>query len=127
MHLLDTSFLVDYLLEKPGFIAKFKELAEKGLYISAITSAEILSGAEEHQINSLNSFLDSLIVIPVTDSLARKAGITRAELKRKGQKKPLPDILIGQTAIEYNLILVTGNPKDFPQLAARKLLMRYSG
>ena len=127
MHLLDTSFLVDYLLEKPGFIAKFKELAEKGLYISAITSAEILSGAEEHQINSLNSFLDSLIVIPVTDSLARKAGITRAELKRKGQKKPLPDILIGQTAIEYNLILVTGNPKDFPQVTARKLLMGYSG
>ena len=127
MHLLDTSFLVDYLLEKQGFIAKFKELAEKGLYISAITSAEILSGAEEHQMNSLNSFLDSLIVIPVTDSLARKAGITRAELKRKGQKKPLPDILIGQTAIEHNLILVTGNPKDFPQLAARKLLMGYSG
>ena len=125
MYLLDTNFLVDYLLGKPEFITKFKEFLEKGLYISAITSAEILSGAKEHQIDSLNIFLDSLIVIPVTDSLARKAGVTRAELKRKGYKKPLADILIGQTAIEHNLILVTANPKDFPQVSTRKMILSF--
>ncbi len=125
MHLLDTNFLVDYLFNKPEFISKFKELAEKELYISTITSAELLSGAKEHQIVSINSFLDSLVVIPVTDSLARKAGVTRAELRKKGFKKPLADVLIGQTAIEYSLILITGNPKDFPQLKERKLLLAF--
>lgn len=125
MYLLDTNFLIDYIFGKSNFIAKFEELSEKNLHISAISSAELLSGTKEEDVQIVNNFLDSLIVIPVTDNLARKAGITRAELKRKGYKKSLADILIGQTAIENNLILVTGNPKDFPQLASRKLLMAY--
>lgn len=127
MYLLDTNFLIDYVLGKPGFIEKYKELNQSGVYISVITSAEILSGTKDEDINSVCDFLDSLIIIPVTDNLARKAGITRAELRKKGYKKSLADILIGQTAIENRLMLVTGNPKDFPQLASKKLLMSYPG
>ena len=125
MYLLDTSFLIDTVVEKSGFIAKLNELRQRSIYLSAISSAELLSGAKDHQVNAINNFLDTFIIIPVTDSLARKAGITRGELKKKGYKKSLVDILIGQTAIENNLILVTGNPKDFPQLASKKLLMAY--
>ena len=125
MYLVDTNFLVDYFLGKSDFIEKYKELNQNQVHISVITSAEILAGTEEEDIKSVCDFLDSLVVIPLTDDLARKAGITKAELKRKGYKKPLADILIGQTALEYNLILVTGNPKDFPQLRTRKLLMPF--
>lgn len=125
MYLLDTNFLIDYLSGNSSFTYKFEELRQRNIYISVISSAELLSGAKEHQIASCNDFLDSLIIIPVTDTLARKAGITRAELRKKGYKKSLADILIGQTALENHLILVTGNPKDFPQLATRKLLMAY--
>ena len=127
MHLLDTSFLIDYFFGKPPFVIKFNELSERIVYISVISSAELLSGAKEKDVSSVNNFLDSFIIIPITDKIARQSGITRRELKEKGYKKALPDILIGQTAIEHNLILVTSNPKDFPQLAARKLLMGYSG
>jgi len=125
VYLLDTNFLVDCLLEKPIFISKLRELREHAACISVISSTELLSGAKEYQIKACNDFLDSFIIIPITDNLARKAGVTRGELKRKGYKKSLADILIGQTAIENNLILVTGNSKDFPQLASRKLLMSY--
>ena len=125
LYLLDTDFLIDYLLGKPSFIAKFNEILEKTLYISVVSSVELLSGAKEEDVKNVNDFLDSFIIIPVTDNLARKAGITRGVLKRKGYKKSLADILIGQTAIEHNLILITGNPKDFPQLASKKLLMHY--
>ena len=122
---MDTNFLVDYFLGKSDFIEKYKELNQNQVHISVITSAEILAGTEEEDIKSVCDFLDSLVIILLTDDLARKAGITKAELKRKGYKKPLADILIGQTAIEHNLILVTGNPKDFPQLAMKKLLMPF--
>lgn len=125
MYLLDTNFLIDYVLGKPGFLEKYKELNQNSVYISVITSAEILSGTKDEDINSICDFLDSFLIIPVTDHLARKAGITRAKLRKKGYKKSLADILIGQTALENNFILVTGNPKDFPQLASRKLLMPY--
>lgn len=125
LYLLDTNFLIDYLLGKSDFITKFNNVSEKTLYISVISSAELLSGTKEEDIKNINDFLDSFIILPITDNLARKAGITRGELKRKGYKKSLADILIGQTAIENNLILVTGNPKDFPQLASKKLLMPY--
>lgn len=125
LYLLDTNFLIDYLLGKPDFIAKFNDISEKTLYISVINSAELLSGTKEEDVKNINNFLDSFIILPITDNLARKAGMTRGKLKRKGYKKSLADILIGQTAIENNLILVTGNPKDFPQLASKKLLMPY--
>lgn len=125
MYILDTNFLADYLLGKLHFVEKYKELTEKQLYLSVITCAEILSGTEKEDIGVVNNFLDSFTIIPVSDDLARKAGITRKELIKEGYKKSIPDILIGQTAIDHNLILVTGNPKDFPQLAKRKLLMPF--
>ena len=125
MYLIDTNFLVDYLSGKEEFVAKFIELSKSDLHVSVITCAELLSGAEDEQIKEVNDFLNSFRTIPVTDDLSRKAGITRAKLRKKGYKKTLADILIGQTALEYNLILVTGNPKDFPQIKERKLLMAF--
>ena len=125
LYLLDTNFLIDYLLGKPLFLSKFNEISDKALCISVVSSVELLSGAKEEDIKNVNDFLDSFIIIPATDDLARKAGITRGVLKRKGYKKSIADILIGQTALEHNLILITGNPKDFPQLASKKLLMPY--
>lgn len=117
---------MDLLSEKPEFKKKFEELVKSNLYISVITSTEIMSGAVgEKQKEEFSNFLDSFTIIPVSDELARKAGITRRELIENGYKKSIPDILIGQTAIESNLILVTGNPKDFPQLNERKLLLPF--
>ncbi len=123
--MLDTTFLIDSLALKPLFIEKLKEISNKELFISVISSAELLSGAKENQIKQVNNFLDSFISLHITDSLARKAGITRMLLKEKGFKKSIADILIGQTALENNLILITGNPKDFPQLANKKLLLPF--
>jgi len=123
--LLDTTFLIDSLALKPLFIEKLKEISNKELFVSVISSAELLSGAKENQIKQVNNFLDSFISLPITDSLARKAGITRRILKEKGFKKSIADILIGQTALENNLILITGNPKDFPQLVSKKLILSF--
>ncbi len=125
LYLLDTNFLVDYLLGKDEFVAKFKGFSQTQLFVSSITSCELISGAKEKDVSTMNELLDSFIVLPITDSLARKAGITRAKLRNKGFKKPLADILIGQTAIEYNLILVTGNLRDFPQLKEKNLLLAF--
>ncbi len=123
--MLDTTFLIDSLALKPLFIEKLKEISNKELFVSVISSAELLSGAKENQIKQVNNFLDSFISLPITDSLARKAGITRRILKEKGFKKSIADILIGQTALENNLILITGNPKDFPQLVSKKLILSF--
>jgi predicted nucleic acid-binding protein len=123
--LLDTTFLIDSLALKPLFTERLKEISDKELFISVISSAELLSGAKESQIKQVNNFLDSFISLPITDSLARKAGITRRMLKEKGFKKSIADILIGQAALENNLILTTGNPKDFPQLVSKKLILSF--
>ena len=123
--MLDTTFLIDSLALKPLFTERLTEISDKELFVSVISSAELLSGAKESQIKQVNNFLDSFISLPITDSLARKAGITRMILKEKGFKKSIADILIGQTALENNLILITGNPKDFPQLVSKKLILSF--
>ncbi len=126
MYLLDTNFLINYQINKSGFVEKFETLSHSRLFISVITSAEFLSGAKDSQINEFNKFLDMFIEIPITKNLARKAGIMRRELLKKGLKKKLPDILIAQTALENDLILVTSNPKDFPQLKGKGLMLEIS-
>lgn len=125
MYLLDTTFLIDCLSNKEEFLNKLIELSISPQLISVISIAELFSNVSENQIEKTRSFLESFTILPVTQEIAMKAGLTRAELIRNGYKKLLPDILIGQTAIEYNLILVTGNPKDFPQLAKRRLLLPF--
>ena len=125
MYLLDTTFLIDYLADRENFIEKFRDLSERELYISVVSVAEVLSGDSKKRTEEIKSFLDLFIKVPVTYQIAVRAGEMRANLRRKGYKKSIADILIAQTAIEHNLILVTGNPKDFPQLATRKLLLPF--
>ena len=125
MYLLDTTFLIDCLDSKDKFLNELIELSVSPLFVSVISIAELFSNTSENQIDKIKNFLESFTILPLTQEIAIKAGLTRAELTKCGYKKLLPDILIGQTAIEHNLILVTGNPKDFPQLRARKQLMPF--
>lgn len=104
-------------------------IREKGrgnCYLSEITVVELRYGAEnsDNPVKShkaVDNFLSGLAVLPIFGCIKRYAQ-EKARLRRLG--KPMHDefdLLIGVTAIEHELILVTDNTKDFVRLEGIQL------
>ncbi|KUJ59299.1 DNA-binding protein [Flavobacteriaceae bacterium CRH] len=120
-YLLDTSICVFFLRGKLNLDKTVKKVGLENCYISEITVAELRFGAENSDDpvksnKAVDVFLKGLTIIPIFGSIKRYA-IEKVRLRKIG--KPINDefdLLIGVTAIENHLILVTDNIKDFKLL-----------
>jgi tRNA(fMet)-specific endonuclease VapC len=120
-YLLDTSICVFFLRGRLDLDKIVKDIGLEKCYISEITVAELRFGAEnsDDPIKSnkaVDIFLKGLTIIPIFGSIKRYA-IEKVRLRKIG--KPINDefdLLIGVTAIENQLTLVTDNVKDFKLL-----------
>ncbi|MVN20129.1 PIN domain-containing protein [Mucilaginibacter arboris] len=120
-YLLDTSICVYFLRGKLDLDKFIKEKGRENFYISEITVVELSYGAENssNPIKSykvVDDFLLGLTIIPIVGSIKRYAK-EKVRLRRIGT--PMHDdfdLLIGVTAIENKLTLVTDNVKDFQRL-----------
>jgi tRNA(fMet)-specific endonuclease VapC len=121
-YLLDTNVCVHFLR---GQFEMDKVLKEKGLencYISEITVLELRFGAEnsDNKVKShkaVDVFLKGIVIIPIYGSI-RKYAEEKVRLNKIGKPQNDEfDLLIGVTAIENKLTLVTENSKDFQNLA----------
>ena len=125
-YLLDTSICVFFLRGKINLDSVIKEVGLKNCYISEITVAELRFGAENSDNpakshKAVDVFLKGLTILPILGCIMRYAS-EKVRLRKIG--KPLHDefdLLIGVTAIENQLILVTDNVKDFERLENIKI------
>lgn len=120
-YLLDTNTCVFFLRGKLDLDKIIREKGRENCYLSEIIVVELRYGAEnsDDPIKSpkaVGSFLDGLAIIPIFGCIERYAK-EKVRLRRLG--KPMHDefdLLIGVTAVEHELILVTDNQKDFVRL-----------
>lgn len=90
------------------------------IFLSVINIEEIFCGLAsknaQRQMAWFEKFVETFCeVLPVTEKVARTAGILRGELRQKGMIRTQADLLIAATALEHDLILATRNEKDFTQ------------
>ncbi len=120
-YLLDTNICVHFLR---GKFEIDKILKVKGLdncYISEITVLELRFGAENSadKIKShkaVDNFLKGIVIIPIYGSI-KKYAEEKVRLNKLGKPQNDEfDLLIGVTAIENKLTLVTENISDFERL-----------
>lgn len=124
--LLDTNICVHFLRGKFEIDKTFKLKGIENCYISEITVLELRFGAENSinknkSHNALDIFLNGINIIPIYSSI-KKYAEEKVRLNKLG--KPINDefdLLIGVTAIENNLTLVTENVKDFERLKDIKI------
>ena len=125
-YLLDTNICVFYLRGKLDLDEQIKTKGRENCFISEITVVELRYGAENSN-NSTKShkvvdhFLAGLSIIPIFGSIKRYAK-EKVRLKKIG--KPMHDefdLLIGVTAVENKLILVSDNLKDFKNIDGIKI------
>jgi tRNA(fMet)-specific endonuclease VapC len=125
-YLLDTNICVFFLRGKLNLDDLIRQKGRENCFISEITVVELRYGAENSDNptkshKSVDAFVGGLSIIPIYGSIKRYAK-EKVRLRKIG--KPINDefdLLIGVTAIENKLTLVTDNAKDFERLDGVKI------
>lgn len=119
--LLDTCALFDFLADKKDAARTERILGEGKGAASSITVYELLRGVEsERHIEQRSTLLSYLHVLDLTAPIARKAAGIFTRLRKQGRLVPHEDILIGATAVHYNIPLLTGDIKHFESIRGLK-------
>ena len=119
-YLLDTNICIYFLKGRYGLVEKIERIGFENLFISEITVAELKYGVEKSANPDknrpvINELIDRFKQLPIYGALDVYAK-EKARLKKEGNIVDDLDLLIGATAIEYNMILVTNNEKHFARL-----------
>jgi tRNA(fMet)-specific endonuclease VapC len=80
--------------------------------------AELLYGARksariDRNLRLLQQFFDPFVSLPFDDRCAGEAGLIRLDLERSGRPIGPNDLLIAATARAHDLVLVSGNTREF--------------
>ncbi len=126
-YLLDTNIIVFWLKGRFGINEKAKAAGVENCFVSEVTVAELRFGVEcspfeviEVKRQRLESFLSHLSIIPFSiaiDLFAKE----KARLRLAGEMIPDFDILIGATAVQQSLVMVTNNSKHLSRIAGVQL------
>jgi predicted nucleic acid-binding protein len=110
---VDTNVLIDFLQgrrEAAGELERYRVVE-----VSAVSAAELWSGATTAAREAaVEALLDSCVVVPVDDAVAREAGWLR-----RSRRVRLPDAIVWATARTRGHLLVTrdeGLPADAPEV-----------
>ena len=125
-YLLDTNTCIFFLKGKLSLDEIIKDKGLENCFISEITVAELRFGAENSDNpaksnKAVDSFISGIAIIPIFGSIKRYAK-EKVRLRKAGT--PINDefdLLIGVTAVENKLTLVTDNSKHFTSIAGLKL------
>lgn len=123
--LLDTNICIHFLRGNFGLIEKFEELGTENFAISEITFAELVFGAEnsinpKKNLELIEVFTDQIVILPIFGAIYLY-GKEKARLRSKGLMISDFDLLIGCTAVDKDLIMVTENLKEFERISEIQL------
>jgi tRNA(fMet)-specific endonuclease VapC len=125
MYLADTTFIIDLTQNDLSAVNKAMEIdkSQQHVFISSITVQEYLRGIYylfmtnksklKTKLGQSESDLSRFSVIDLNYVIAKKAASIDAELTLNGTQIGYADVLIGSTAVSYDLTLLTRNIKHF--------------
>lgn len=127
-YLIDTDWVIDHIQGDPTATGLISSLTPDGIAISIITFLEIYEGIYT-SANPRNTerlvrvFLQTVPVLPLNRTVAKRTALVRAELRRKGRsvRQRAFDLVIAATALTNNLTLVTRNTADYRAIDGLKL------
>lgn len=121
-YLLDTNIIIFWLKGRYGVAQKILEVGPANCFVSEVSVAELRFGVEcsipellEEKRTRLASFLAFLQIIPFSVAIDRYA-TEKARLRALGELIPDFDLLIGATALQQNLKMVTNNTKHLSKI-----------
>jgi len=124
-YLIDTNICIHFFRGKFNLYDKFQEIGIENCAISEITLAELVFGAEnssnpKKNYELIEAFSDQVMIMPIINAIYIY-GKEKASLRSLGTMISDFDLLIGCTALEKDLILVTENVSEFVRIKNLKI------
>jgi tRNA(fMet)-specific endonuclease VapC len=121
---LDTGLLIDFLKgREPAASAVEKAVKEYACYVTSITVYELLFGvARTKREIGEQALLGVMIVLPLSDTAARRAANLHAELISRNQDIGVKDVLIAAICLEEALPILTTNERHFSRVQDLKTI-----
>lgn len=118
-YLLDTDICIAILKNNHDVFQKVLAAGQRHCHISEITIAELYYGAaksgKQHHFDDITKIENLFDVIPMYSSL-KTYGRIKASLEQKGMRIDDFDLLIGATALQNKMCIVTGNIKHLSRI-----------
>ena len=122
-YLVDSTVVIDHLLDVPTASALLEQLALEGIAISIITYMEAFQGVEQSPDltkarQKFHALLAGVLILPFSFAVAERCARLRKTLKSQNKRvnSRALDLIIAATALEYDLTLVTKNTDDFKDI-----------
>ena len=119
-YLLDINICIYFFRGKFNLYEKLQEVGIENCAISKITLAELVFGAEnssnpKKNYELIEGFTDQVIILPIFNAIF-VYGKEKVRLRSLGTIISDFDLLIGCTALEKDLIMVTENVREFQRI-----------
>ena len=125
MNLLDSDHCIAILRKKLDLrerVSPDEELATTAISVAELTHGANRSIHREDNLARLEVLLSALIILPFDEAAARRFGVLKAELEKRGEPLDDLDLQIASIALENNLPLVTNNTRHFNRLNGLRLV-----
>lgn len=125
-YLLDTNILSDLVRNPRGVVAaQIGKVGEVSVCTSIIVAAELRYGAFKSSSAKLaervDLILSALEILPLEAPADREYAALRHHLTSQGKPIGPNDLLIAAHALAHDLIVVTGNVREFARVPALKI------
>ena len=120
-YLVDTDWTIHYLNGQERIRKRLEEYREVGLAFSVISLAEVYEGIyystdPNGNEEGLNEFLEGITLIGIDEETCQLFGKERGRLRSVGRMISDFDLLIGITALQNDLTLLTNNRRHFEHI-----------
>ena len=125
MYLLDTCILIPIFKRDCNVQKRVWDIGFDQVFVPEPVLAELLVGAYKsgipEELDHIQWVRRYFNVLPASPAVFDRYARLRATLEKQGMRLDSFDLLIAATALEHNLILVTGNIKQFSRIPDLKL------
>jgi tRNA(fMet)-specific endonuclease VapC len=121
-YLLDTCVVSDFVKGEENTLKKLKFIYPPDIFISSLTVMEVKYGLVINPQRAIKiqtlieTFLNSITILPFGSKEAEEAAQIRGILKVAGSPIGAYDVLIAATAVTHNHVVVTSNVRGFKKV-----------
>jgi len=125
-YLVDTDWAIHYLNGQERIRRRLEEHREVGLALSVISLAEVYEGIyystnPKGNEQGLNEFLEGITLLGIDEETCQLFGKERGRLRSIGRMISDFDLLIGITARQNDLTLLTNNRRHFENIEGLRI------
>jgi len=125
-YLLDTDRVIDALGGHASALTVLRRIPIPQVAVSVVTVGEILEIAfnspnPQAHLDRFRDFVGGTTMLPVTEPIMVRFAEIRAHLRRRGELISDFDIIIGATALEHDLVVLTRNERHFSRIPDLRL------